>query len=235
MLLSVIIPAYNESGRIGDSLEKINSFLESKTIDFEVIVVDDGSSDDTTSVVKESALYKSGRVKLFSNSKNRGKGYSVRKGVDEANGELILFTDADLSTPIYELDNLQTSLDSGFDIAIGSRSIAGSKVSVRQPLYRQTMGRIFNSFIRLFVGETLVDTQCGFKLFKRDAAKNLFQRSKIDGFAFDVEILYMARKENYKVSEVGIEWLNSPESKVHPIFSSLQMMFDVIKMRFLHR
>lgn len=235
MFLSIVIPAYNESGRIEKTLELIGNFLEDRNIDSEVIVVDDGSTDDTTAVVKKSVLYGRGRIRILGNKDNRGKGYSVKRGVEEAKGEYVLFTDADLSTPIHEFDKLYAKLNEGADIAIGSRAIRGSRVSVRQPLYRQTMGRVFNLFIRMLTGETLADTQCGFKLFRKKAAKKLFEKAMIDGFAFDVEILFMARREGYRITEAGIEWVNSHESKVHPVFSSLEMVRDIIKMRIFHR
>ncbi len=235
MELSIVIPAFNEEKRLGATLAKIRSFMDERRIDPEVIVVDDGSYDGTSKIAGESAFARAGRLKLFRNRKNSGKGFSVRKGVSAAGGRLILLSDADLSTPIGEFDKLRESLDKGADIAIGSRAAALSEVLVRQPLYRQTMGRTFNLIIRFLVGETFRDTQCGFKLFRKEAAKKIFPELLIKGFAFDVEMLYLARCYGYKVEEVGVKWENSLESKVNPLLSSLEMLKDVIRIRMAHR
>ncbi|MFH1664827.1 MAG: dolichyl-phosphate beta-glucosyltransferase [Candidatus Omnitrophota bacterium] len=233
MELSIIIPAFNEEKRLGSTLDKIRAFMAAKKMGLEVIVVDDGSYDGTSRVARESAL--AGRLKLLRNRKNTGKGFSVAKGVAEASGRLILLSDADLSTPIGEFDKLKGRIDGGADIAIGSRASALSQVLVRQPLYRQTMGRTFNFIIRFLVGEEFRDTQCGFKLFRKEAAKKIFPELSIKGFAFDVEMLYLARRYGYKVEEVGVRWENSLESKVNPLVSSLPMLRDVIKIRMAHR
>ena len=235
MVLSVIIPAYNEEKRISSTLQKIGSFFDGKNMDYEVIVVDDGSGDRTVEISDNSALAKSGRLKVFRNGENRGKGYSVKRGVDVADGEYILFSDADLSTPVSAFDKLFESIGNGADVAIGSRAAAGSVVTVKQPFYRQTMGRVFNLLIRCILGERVWDTQCGFKLFRKEAAKTLFGKMTVTGFAFDAEILFLARRLGFKTEEVGISWENSPDSKVHPLFSSLRMLTDVIKIRLAHR
>ncbi len=235
MDLSIIIPAYNEEKRLGPTLEKIRAFMEGKDTSYEVIVVADGSEDRTREVAEESLLAKEGHITTLKNRKTRGKGYAIERGVRVADGDLILFTDADLSTPIEEIDKLIRSIKNGADIAIGSRSINTSEVLTRQPFYRQTMGKAFNLLIRLILGQKFKDTQCGFKLFKKDTAKVLFKQIKIPGFAFDAEIIYLALRNGFKVDEVGVKWLNSAESKVHPVFSSLQMLRDVIRVRFIHR
>ena len=197
--------------------------------------MDDGSTDRTKKVVLNSGLAKKGRLGFLQNEENMGKGYSVKKGVKEATGEYILFTDADLSTPIDELDKLLFSIESGADIAVGSRSVDTSSVMLRQPFYRQTMGKVFNLLIRLTLNENFKDTQCGFKLFRGDVAKSLFNDLTTNGFAFDAELLLLARKRGLKVKEVGVAWENSPSSTVHPISSSLHMLWDVLKIRRIHR
>ncbi|MFQ5953068.1 MAG: dolichyl-phosphate beta-glucosyltransferase [Candidatus Omnitrophota bacterium] len=235
MYLSVIIPSYNEEERIASTLQKIESFLEGKGFDYEILVVDDGSSDKTKKIALESNLAQKGRLGVLANEKNMGKGYSVKRGVREAIGEYILFTDADLSTPIDEIEKLLHGIECGADIAVGSRSINTSNVVMRQPLYRQTMGKVFNLLVRMFLGENFKDTQCGFKLFKQDAAKSLFGNLTTDGFAFDAELLFLARKRGYKVREIGVKWKNSPSSTVHPVSSSLRMLWDIFKIRRIHR
>jgi dolichyl-phosphate beta-glucosyltransferase len=235
MYLSVIIPSYNEEKRIASTLDRIESYLERKGFNYEVLVVDDGSTDETKSVALESSLAKKGRLGILHNEKNMGKGYSVKRGVKEATGEYILFTDADLSTPIDELDRLLPAIESGADIAVGSRSADDSRVTARQPFYRQTMGKVFNLFVRIILGEKFKDTQCGFKLFKGDAAKSVFNDLVTDGFAFDTEVLLIARKKGLKIKEIGVVWENSPDSTVHPVASSLQMLRDIFKIRQIHK
>lgn len=235
MYLSIIIPSYNEEKRIGSTLEKIESYMDRKGFNYEVLVVDDGSTDQTKSVAIESGLAQNGRLGVLRNEENTGKGFSVKKGVMEANGEYIMFTDADLSTPIDEFDKLLNSVKSGADIAVGSRSVSTSKVAVRQPFYRQTMGKIFNLLIRLILGEDFKDTQCGFKLFKGNIAKSLFRDLTTKGFAFDTELLFLARRRGFKVEEIGVVWKNSPHSTVHPMLSSLQMLWDILRVRRIHK
>lgn len=234
MELSIIIPAFNEEKRLGDTLESIKSFMDSKEFDYEVILVDDGSSDATSEIAKNTSLFKKGFLKILQNDGNRGKGYSVKRGVADSKGKYILFSDADLSTPISEFDKLMEGINKGADIVIGSRSIKTSKIEIRQPLYRQTMGRVFNLIIKCVLGEKFNDTQCGFKLFIGKAAKSLFDQLTVMGFAFDVEILFLARKNGFKVEERGVEWKNSSDSKVHPLRSSLEMLKDVLKIRLIH-
>ncbi|MCK5451490.1 MAG: glycosyltransferase family 2 protein [Candidatus Omnitrophica bacterium] len=231
MKLSIVIPAYNEAMRIENTLSGIKSFMDNKKISYEVIVVDDGSTDETSKISKKSSLAKAGCLKVLKNDNNSGKGYSVKRGVDEASGELILFSDADMSTPIDEFDNLSKMLDDGFDVVIGSRALGSSDVIIKQPFYRQTMGRIFNFVLHTLLGEKFKDTQCGFKLFTKNAAKNIFKEISIDGFAFDVEALSIARKYGYKIVEVGVKWENSNGSKVHPVLSSLEMLRDIIRVK----
>lgn len=234
MHLSIIIPAYNEGKRIGGTLEKIFSFMETKGYDYEVLVVDDGSADDTVSISEKSALASKKRLKVVKNGTNLGKGFSVKNGIANSSGEYVLFSDADMSTPIEEVDKLFGALSGGYDIAIGSRDVASSAVKLHQPFYRETMGKIFNVLVRRFVIDGLCDTQCGFKLFKGDAARKIAGELKINGFCFDVEMLYIAKRKGYNIKEVGVEWYNSPQSKVSPVRSSFSMFKDLVRIRKLH-
>lgn len=233
MHISVIVPAYNEENRIVKSLIEIDNYLKDKFNTYEIIVIDDGSLDGTKRVV-EGLKKDVPNLKIISNTKNTGKGYSVKKGVLSSRGELILFTDADLSTPIEELEKLKKELKNGFDIVIASRASKMSRVLKRQNIVREYMGKVFNFFVRLIVVKDFRDTQCGFKLFRRDAAMDIFERQKINGFSFDVEIIYLAKKLGYKIKDVPVAWINSPQSKVKMFSSSLDMLFDVLRMRRLH-
>jgi dolichyl-phosphate beta-glucosyltransferase len=229
VFLSIVIPAYNEEKKIGRTLSLIVDYLNKKIFDWEIIVIDDGSRDRTKDIIKRFMGDK--RISLIGNEKNRGKGYSVKKGILRAQGGFILFSDADLSTPIDEMDKLFLCLRNGYDIAIGSRGLEESKIIIPQFWIRQTMGKIFNLIIRFFILPGIKDTQCGFKLFKGSIAKKVFSLLKIDGFAFDVEVLYIAEKLNLKIKEVPIKWYDSPESKVNPTIDSFKMLIDVCKIK----
>jgi dolichyl-phosphate beta-glucosyltransferase len=235
MYLSVVIPAYNEEQRLKLSLDKIHAYLNSKAFQYEVIVVDDGSTDDTRQSALESSLCLAGKLKLLKNSQNKGKGCSVRRGILESKGDLVVFSDADLSTPIEELEKLSQHIDSGYDIAIGSRSIKGADVRVHQPIYRELMGRFFNLIVQATALKGIIDTQCGFKLFKGNIAKEIAGQMLIDGFSFDVEMLYIARQKGYTIKEVPVVWINSPASRVDPFKDSLQMFKDVVSIKKIHR
>jgi len=229
MRLSIIIPAYNEENRIGNSLKLILRYLSKQDYNFEIIVVDDGSSDRTIEKVKE--IDSSGKIKILKNEINKGKGYSIKKGMLEAMGEYQLFSDADLSTPIEELEKFWKYLNEGYDIVIGSRALKDSILEVRQPFYREFMGRAFNFIVRFILGFKIKDTQCGFKIFKKEVAKHIFSIQKIKGWSFDVEILYIASKLDYKIKEVPVRWINSPSSKVNPLKDALRMFFDVSRLK----
>ena len=234
MFISIIIPAHNEEERLKISLDKLYQYLISKDYDYEVIVVDDGSSDKTSQTALESKLAKSGKVVFLQNSGNKGKGFSVKQGILHSIGEYVLFSDADFSTPIQELDKLFGYVKNGYDIAIGSRSIKGANITVRQPFYREMMGKFFNFLVQVFVLRGIHDTQCGFKLFGRQCAKDIAQELKIDRFGFDVEMLYLAQKKKYKIKEVPVTWINSPISKVNPIKDSFQMFLELLSIKKLH-
>jgi len=236
MNLSVIIPAYNEEKRIGTTLTSIISYLEKFPKingDYEIIVIDDGSQDNTVKEVEKFST-KNTKIKICSNEKNSGKGYSVRKGILLGEGKYLLFSDADLSTPIEELEKLFFWIEQGYDIAIGSRSLKESQIIIHQSWYRELMGKIFNKLVKFWCLPDFIDTQCGFKLFKKEAAKKVFANAKIKHFAFDVETLYLAKKYNYRLKEVPIRWINSPSSRVHPVLDSMKMLYDLLRIKFLH-
>jgi len=232
IFLSIVIPAYNEERRLGPSLEKIRGYLAAKQYNAEIIVVDDGSTDRTAEVA---AAALEGRLpyRVLRREKNMGKGFSVREGVLASSGEVILFTDADLSTPIEELGKFLGRLDEGFDVVIGSRALPGCEIRVRQSAPRETMGKIFNRLVRLFVMKGCLDTQCGFKSFRRAAAMDLFSRLQTRGFSFDVELLVLAGKLGYRVGEVPVVWCNSPPSRVRIVRSSWRMLRELWRIRSL--
>lgn len=207
--LSIIVPAYNEAKRLPGTLEKIRAYLAASPWEFsEVVVVDDGSSDATAQAAE------AGGARLLRNPGNRGKGYSVRHGVLEARGEWVLFTDADLSSPIEEVEKLWSAAGAGASVAVGSRALDRSLVGVHQPAHRELAGRFFNLVMRAITGLPFHDTQCGFKLFRRAAAQDIFSRQVLDGFGFDVEVLYLAKKLGYKTVEVAVRWDNVLGTKV---------------------
>jgi dolichyl-phosphate beta-glucosyltransferase len=228
--LSVVIPAYNETARLPSTIRAIHQFLLDRNYDAEILVVDDGSRDATRSEVEQlrRALP---LLRVLGYEKNRGKGFAVRTGVLGATREAVLFSDADLSTPIGEIDRLWPWFDAGYDVVIASRSRPSSDVRVHQPFYRENMGRVFNAIVSMLALRGIRDTQCGFKLFRRETAVGLFSKLKTNGFAFDVEILVRARDERKKIAEVGVHWVNSPDSRVHAVKDSARMLLELLRMR----
>jgi dolichyl-phosphate beta-glucosyltransferase len=231
-VLSVVVPCFNEEQRLPRTVEQIERYLDGKHLDHELILVDDGSADGTRQVMDAAAL-RHGSVRVEALPHNRGKGRALAVGVEAAKGDEILLTDADLSTPIEELDKLQAALDGGAGVAIGSRALRASRVEVSQPVYRVLMGKAFNLIVQAVLLPGIWDTQCGFKLFRADVAKKVFAGLSTDGFGYDPEVLYRARKQGVKIAEVPVVWRNSAETKVSPLRSSLDMFRHVIRVRFM--
>jgi dolichyl-phosphate beta-glucosyltransferase len=233
--LSIVIPAYNEQSRLPQTLRQVLDWLARGTFSFrEVIVVDDGSCDETARVVEECARENAG-VRLLRNPGNRGKGYAVRHGMQEAKGEWILYTDADLSAPIGEIEKLcRAAREQGAGVAIGSRAVDRSLVEVHQPALRELSGRCFNLAMRLVTGLPFRDTQCGFKLYRADAARGIFSRQKQEGFSFDVEDLLIAKKLGVRAVEVPVRWANVEGTKVR-LSQGIMSFLDLVKIRMDHR
>jgi dolichyl-phosphate beta-glucosyltransferase len=229
--LSVVIPAYNEELRLPRTLEAVSGYLSGK-YDYEIMVVDDGSIDGTVEICRE-FFKKNPCGRVLENKQNRGKGYSVRRGMLEADGEFILFSDADMSAPIIEIEKLVRAVEGGADIAVGSRGLSGSDVRVHQPFPREAMGKCFNLLVRLAAVRGIKDTQCGFKLFRRGCAREIFKRCRVDGFSFDVEALFLGRMSGCRIEEIPVVWVNSPASRVNALRDPFRMLRDVFLIRFL--
>jgi dolichyl-phosphate beta-glucosyltransferase len=227
---SIVIPAYNESERLPATLDKVLAHIAQQNWNAEVIVVNDGSRDNTPDVVREYARRNSS-VRLVENPGNRGKGYSVRNGMSQAKGDILLFSDADLSSPIYEADKLFRGLAQGADVAIGSRWLDANLQTQRQPFYRQLSGRVFNLLLRVILGLKQKDTQCGFKAFTRRAGQAIFPLQRIERWGFDPEILYIANKFGFRTVEVPVEWANDERSKISPLRDGSRMFMEVCKIR----
>ena len=230
--LSVVVPAYNEAGRLAPGLRRAVEYLAGRGRPYELLVVDDGSRDATATVA---AAFADQGVRVIRHERNRGKGAAVRTGVLASRGERVLISDADFSTPIEEVEKLEARLGDGTPLVLGSRGLATSQVQQHQPFYRELMGRTFNLVIRMAGVRGIRDTQCGFKLAVGDVGRSLFSDLTLDGFAWDVEMIWLARRRGYGVAEVGVVWINSPDSRVDPIRSSLSMLRDVLLMRLRHR
>ncbi len=225
--LSIVIPAYNEEKRLGASLASLKHYLETVTYSWEVILVDDGSTDTTIDVARASGI----PLVVLQNKMNRGKGYVVKQGIQHATGDLVLFADADFSTPIEEVERLQAEIQKGFDVVIASRSIKGSTIEVEQPGYRHGAGNFFSLVVQALLGLNIHDTQCGFKLFTARAAKHIAARQTIYGFCFDVEQLYIAHLLGYKIKELQVVWRDRKGSKVHLVRDGMQMLSDLWKIK----
>ncbi|HOA72815.1 MAG TPA: glycosyltransferase family 2 protein [Phycisphaerae bacterium] len=234
--VAIVIPAYNEARRITTSLAEVNRFSSEYSRVVEVIVVDDGSSDDTAARVEAAAKeadHNGGpRLQLVRHPSNRGKGAAVRTGFQQATAEIVLFSDADLSAPIDEVPRLVEPIAAGeCDITIGSRALDPSFVQLQQSLLRRNAGRVFNLMVRLSTGLPLQDTQCGFKAFRRTAAQPIFDAQRIDGFAFDVELLYLARRAGLRIRELPVHWSHAEGSKVSMSVHTWQMARDLLRIR----
>jgi dolichyl-phosphate beta-glucosyltransferase len=230
-VLSVVIPCYNEEQRLPRTIEQIERYLDGQKAHYELILVDDGSADGTRQVMDAAAERHDG-IRIEALPHNRGKGRALAVGVEASKGDEVLITDADLSTPIEELDKLQAALGDGAGVAIGSRALHDSRVEISQPLYRVLMGKVFNLIVQVVLLPGIWDTQCGFKLFRGDVARSVFAGLITDGFGFDPEVLYRARKQGVKIAEVPVVWRNSAPTKVSPVRSSLDMLKHVIRLRF---
>ncbi len=231
--ISVVVPAYNEENRLGDTLPVMYDYLQERFPQFELIVVDDGSTDRTPSIVQEFAQQHP-EVRLLSYQPNRGKGYAVRTGVLHSRGEWVLFSDADLATPIEELPNLAARLREGYDIAIASRAVRGAKLVVRQPWYRELAGRSFNLMVQLLAVPGIHDTQCGFKLFRQEAAREIFSRCEENGFSFDIEVLHVALRLGYRIAEVPVHWMHREGSKVRLLRDAVRMFVALLRISRRH-
>jgi dolichyl-phosphate beta-glucosyltransferase len=229
--ITIVIPAYNESERLAPSLERVLRFINQNGWNAELIVVDDGSTDQTPEIVKSYEQKSGGIVRLLQNGENRGKGYSVRNGILHANAEIILFTDADLSSPIEECTKLVSALDQGADIAIGSRWARSELQTKRQSIARQLLGRVFNGLLRVLLNLDFKDTQCGFKAFRRPAAMILFPLQRIEGWGFDPEILFLAGKLGFKVEEVPVRWGHDTRTRINPIVDGSRMVSEMMRIR----
>jgi len=233
---SLVIPAFNEANRIERCLADVAAFLAARPggFEWEVILVDDGSTDGTADVARAAAARAGLPLRLLSHGRNRGKGAAIRTGVLASGGDPVLISDADLSTPLSEWARLSEQLPS-HPVAIGSRAIDEGLVRKRQPFYRVWLGKAGNRIIRLFAVPGIRDTQCGFKLFRGDVARELFGQARIDRFAYDVEVLYLARRRGYAIAEVPVLWFNSPESKVSVVRDTPRTLWDVLRIRWMHR
>lgn len=225
--LSIVIPAFNEAERIGDTLRLFCVYLDAQDYAYEIIVVDDGSSDDTQAAAK--AAFPD--VGIVSYGGNRGKGFAVRKGLEAARGDVRFFADADGSTPIEEIEKFWPLFDDGADIVIASRSLPESDVRVHQAWYRENMGKIFNTILKMLALTPFADTQCGFKGFTAEACAVILPRLRIDGFAFDVEQLFVAAKHGLRIEEVAVTWINSKRTTVNPILDSAKMIIESVYIR----
>ena len=228
--LTMIIPAYNEAKRLGPSLEKIIPYALGSELAVDLLIVDDGSSDGTVDVARE-IVGERVPLRVVTNNPNRGKGFSVRRGLLEATGDCVLFSDADLSTPIEDADRLLAAIDGGADVAIGSRGMHGSHISRHQPWWREKAGRLFGLLVRTFILPGIRDSQCGFKCFRLEAARRIAPLLTLDGGAFDVELLLVARRLGYEIAQVPVEWRNDPDTKVRMLRDGPKMLADMLRAR----
>jgi dolichyl-phosphate beta-glucosyltransferase len=229
--LSIVIPCFNEEQRLPRTIELIEQYLARLGTPYELILVDDGSIDGTRQIM-DAAAERNRSVRLEALPQNRGKGRALAEGVAAARGVEVLVTDADLSTPIEEIDKLRAELRNGAGVAIASRALKGSRVEVSQPAYRVVMGKAFNLLVQAVLLPGIWDTQCGFKLFRADVAHEVFAGLTTDGFGYDPEVLYRAKKRGVRIAEVPVVWRNSAPTKVSPIKSSIDMFKHVVRVRF---
>ncbi len=227
----MVVPALNEAARLPRTVSRVRDYLDALGTPYEILVVDDGSTDGTAERAREAG---GAAVTVVRNETNRGKGFSVKRGMLLAKGARRLMTDADLSTPIEELPRLMAEMDKGADVVIASRALPGSTIEVRQPWYRENMGRVFNLMVRVLALPDLHDTQCGFKLFSAAAAEEAFAAATMDGFAFDVEVLFIARRRGRRIVEIPVIWRNDAATRVGT-WKGVLAFLDVLRVRWRHR
>ena len=230
MTYSIVIPAYNEGQRLGATLDKVLAYVRQQGWDAEIIVVNDGSRDNTAEIVRTFAK-QNPMLRLLENPGNRGKGYSVRNGMLNARGDVVVFSDADLSSPIEEMPKLLQAIAAGADIAIGSRWLRAELQTRRQSLHRQLIGRVFNLLNRLILGLRFKDTQCGFKAFTRRAAQTILPLQRIERWGFDPEILFIARRFGFRVDEVAVHWGHAGGTRIHPLLDGARMFQEMLRIR----
>jgi len=228
-VLSIVVPAFNESGRIGNSIRQIDAFMRQSPVSCELIVVDDGSRDNTSEIITQANVE---GLRLVRNSENHGKGYTVRQGVLAASGTYVLFTDADLSAPIEEANKLyDVAIKQGADIVIGSRAVDRRYIEKHQSSVRELGGIVFNLMVRMLLGLRLHDTQCGFKLFDRQKCRSIFEMQTTPGFGFDAELLFLANRRGLRICETPVRWSHAEGSKVSFLRDGLRMFFDLVRIR----
>jgi dolichyl-phosphate beta-glucosyltransferase len=228
-IVSIVVPAFNEAGRIAETVRKIDAFVRQSPLAFELIVVDDGSTDHTAEIVRSLGAKS---LRLIRNNENHGKGYAVRQGVLAASGKYVLFTDADLSAPIEELNKLlEIAIREGADVVIGSRNVDRRYIEKRQSHLRELGGIVFNLMVRFFLGLRLRDTQCGFKLFQRQRSRRVFEEQTTSGFGFDPELLFLAKRNGLKIHEAPVRWSHAEGSKLNFLRDGVRMFFDLVRIR----
>jgi dolichyl-phosphate beta-glucosyltransferase len=225
-MISVVIPSYNEGNRVITAYKLLTEYLQKNHPDYELIFVDDASNEPLNEKLGPISM-NDGHIRVLTNDQNKGKGYSVKRGVMASAGEYVLFTDADQSTPISEMEKLMIPLKEGYDLAIGSRAMPSSVIRIHQPLHRESSGKAFNAFLQKILGLQIKDTQCGFKAFRRDAAQDIFKRQTINGFCFDAEILLIAKERGYKLNEIPVVWVNSEKTSVNLLKEPFRMFRDL--------
>jgi len=228
--LSVVIPMYNEAARFPQAAPRLLAYLQAQPYAYEIVVVSDGSTDETIAVARRE-LAADPALRVIENAPNRGKGHALRTGMTAAQGDIVLFTDADLSTPVEELDKFWPWLDQGYEVVIGSRKMAGAQLTRRQPLLRETLGKVFTALSDVLATRNISDVTCGFKCFSRSAAHDLFRRGRINDWSYDAEILFLAQWRNYRLKEVPVRWHDEQGSKVHMLRDGLRALRGLLRIR----
>lgn len=228
--VGIVVPAYNEAVRLPKTLARLNEYLGAQSYDWKVVVISDGSTDDTVAIVQDFAT-KHPQFSVVASTPNRGKGYVIRLGMTTVDADLLLFSDADLAAPIEEIEKLLPKISEGYAVAIGSRPLKESRLEIRQPKFREYAGRAFNKAVQMLAIKGIHDTQCGFKLFTRECAQDVFKRCTLDGFSYDFEALMIARDLGYRIAEVPIRWAHQEGSKVRFLRDGTRMLLDLVRLR----